>query len=286
MKCIEAVKKKTVHTQHIILLKHIIESLSERPNLILKSEFDSMADKIYGEVREFTLRMVEEFMKRVKDKELTEDHFVEEQIYTSRIQLIMMLIFKGKIRSDSKVSFQLLLKFLTSTEDENQHLQRLLDVIINEPIINKDNSKIFFGIFNSEDKTLKPSQIDMRIYKVFETLFYKINLDVGALRNYTKKYYAIAKHDKMVHLKNLWNICLKIMIKKEVKEKFYELLISCYFMCESKFEGEAAYNSWLLFIRDAKDYLEVRKISENESNFSLFLTFYSLTNWVENQNSN
>lgn len=250
--CLKDVLSRTIKTQHVILMNHIMDGLSNKRNYVIGSDFDKLLDRIYSQVKNFTLKMVREFKDRT-ESQINEDHFIEDQIYNTRIKMLLKLIFKGRPRNDSKSSFEQLITFLTSDEKQRDHLMRLLDIIQNDPIVTKENSEIFFGIFETENKLFNGEEMSVPIYEAFQKLFIGVNFEVGAIENFeSKKYYTIVKQDKLIHLDTLWNICLNKSLPKTVKDKYFLLLITCYFLGERNFEAPAALVAWNYFISDTK----------------------------------
>lgn len=252
--CAKEFEKGNAGTQHFILLNQILSSLNVRSSIILisSSEYDKTIDRIYNLIPNFSVALVQEFIKRSSSSAI-EDHFIYEQIYGTRLELIVQVIFKGKNQPDGEIAFNELLRYLLSSKEHKVLLEKLLAQIENEQLINKENALIFFNLLQKEPPIVEISQTTNSIVRVFKKLFIRLNIESGALKpSYTQRYLAIGKKEKFVYLDILWSICATKSFSDDVRNAFLELLLSCYFRDTRIFNGEDSRKAWGEFVLAAK----------------------------------
>lgn len=250
--CLESIRTDKCQSQHFIVLKNILDSASTKSQFIGSNQFDKISDKLYQGMPNFAIDMVKEFTRRITS-DVVEDHFIDEQIYGTRMRLIIMIIFRSKKRPDSEKAFEMVINFLTQEPSRREYLLKLLKILENEPVINKTNSKTFFDIFEKKDSLLKPEMIDHKLFKTFKRIFIDVNLEINSIQKFSaNNYYSLVKKDRVVFLNSLWNMCLVRNIVEPAKELFSELLVNVYFMAERSFEAPRALAAWNEFLDDAK----------------------------------
>lgn len=206
--CVKEIVSKTSGTQHIIILCNVLNTLNKKTNFVNASDFDKSIDRIYNSINNFTLSLVSEYKERASSQ-IVEEHFIDSQIYDTRISLILNLIFKGKMKKDSEMAFHQLLRFLIIEPSQSKNLQSLLNLLGKEDLLNKDNALIFFDIFKKEKNMIKSSDITMSLQSAFEKLFTDLNIEYGALKvTQNSKYTSILRKNKILYLDTLWKICL------------------------------------------------------------------------------
>jgi len=264
--CILKLKEKRCLTQYIILLKSLLDSLESRGNFMMGNEYDKLMEKIYTfGSQPLATAALNEFIDSTRRTPAEEEAaFNEERVNFSRIQLILLLIFKGKQKSDTLQVFKRLISFLLATADQTKNLYRFNSYLIQSDIIPQENIDIFFSVLNDRD-AIEDRFINENIYKLYETLFLRSNFRSGALEysNPQKRNLInITRQDKFVMLNLLWSFCLRRNLQGSVRDHFYKLLVECYFRTSRKYESTEAQRAWSAFTNDVTDQMNaIRQLS-------------------------
>ena len=108
--CIMRLREKKCLTQYIILLQRLLDSLDAKAGFIGGSEYDKVLEKLYysgpGSAVPLATLALEELISRFNSPTEEELAFNEDKIYFSRLQLILILVFKGKIKTDASTVFK------------------------------------------------------------------------------------------------------------------------------------------------------------------------------------
>ena len=274
--CILKLREKRCPTQYIVLLKALLESMDAKGNFILGSEYDKLMEKAYtfGGLPLPTLALNEfiECTRRTQAEE--EPAFNEDKVSTSRIQLILLLIFKGRQKSDTLTSFKKLLSFLLATADQAKNLNRLTNYLTNNDVIPSENGDTFFSVLNDQD-AIDDQYITENIFRLYETLFLRANMKSGALdyANPQKKtLLRIARQEKLTHLQQLWVFCLKRRLTGIVRDNFHKLLVECYFRTARKYESTEAQKAWTSLNNDVNDQISLIRQTTNATAKAILLS--------------
>lgn len=265
--CIMKLREKRCMTQYIVLLKSLLDSLEAKGSLFGSSEYEKALERLYaGNLASVAFEEYVETSKRPASEE--EAAFNEEKVFTSRLQLLILLIFKGKPKADGSATFRRLLAFLHADASQNKNLERFIAMMIQKDIANIDNIEIFFHTMNDLD-ALDNQYISANLFRLYEDLFLKCNVRNGALEyptNSKKNLVHIAKQEKFLFLKQLWNFCLKRSLKGANRENFYKLLVECYFRTTRKYEASEAQKAWTYFTNDVAEELNsVKAVADDNA---------------------
>lgn len=266
--CIAKLKEKKCMTQYIILLCSLLDSLEHKATIGIfsSSEFDKILDKLYnGNLATIVFEEFVETSKRLSPEDLTT--FNEDRVFNSRIQLFILLVFKGKQKPDAVVSFRKFVAHLLSDAENQANLERFISIMTSKDLSIYDNTEVFFNSMNDMDMIENP-QINGNIYGLYEDVFIKCNIKSGALEHSTSKknIIHIVKQEKFAFLKQLWIFCLKRQLKEGVKDSFYRLLVECYFRSNRKYEAVEAQKAWTYFTNDVADELtSIRSIGDPQA---------------------
>lgn len=257
--CVSKLKERPCLTRYVSLLKNLLSDLESKGlGLVvmnMTSEYDKVVDRLYASNLNLATLALEEYLElnnaRVKHEE---SDFTEDKKHTTRIHLILILIFKGKPKADSITVFKRFLKLLTSSSSLQKHLdEKFTKTLIEKDYVSSDNSDIFFSVMNDKE-FLNDAAISQSMFKVYETLFHRVNLKNGALQlsQTRKNFLAINKQDKFLHLKHLWYLCLTRKLKDSLRDHFIALLSECYFKGARKYESSEAVKAWIFFNEDSQ----------------------------------
>jgi len=250
-----------------VLLKSLLDSLDARGSLFASSEYEKSLERLYA--GNLAWVAFEEFVETTRRPAAEEEAaFNEEKVFTSRLQLLVLLIFKGKPKPDGSQTFRKLLAFLHSEPSQNKNLERLISMMRQKDIAQIDNIEIFFHTMNDLD-ALDNQYVGQQLLGLYEELFLKCNVKSGALecqQTGKKNLVHIAKQEKFVFLKQLWNFCLKRSLKGFTRESFYKLLVECYFRTTRKYEATEAQKAWTFFTNDVAEELNsIRSIADDNA---------------------
>lgn len=258
--CISKLKERPCLTRYVSLLKNMLSDLESKGlGLVvinMTSEYDKVVDKLYASNQNLATLALEEYIEMSQAKaKVEESDFTEDKKHTTRIHLILILIFKGKPKSDSIIVFKRFLRLLTSSPTFQKHLdEKFVKTLMEKDYIGSDNSDIFFSVMNDRE-FLSDSALSQNIFKLYETLFHRVNLKNGALQlsQTRKNFLAINKQEKFLHLKHLWFLCLTRKLKDPLREHFIVLLSECYFKGARKYEALEAMKAWAFFNEESQN---------------------------------
>lgn len=265
--CINKLKSRTCLTQHVVLLSSMLESLDSKGNFMTGftgSEYDKTLDKLYTQGNQGLATVVlEELLdESSKPEEDTKNPYNDEKSFMARINLILVLVFKGKQRPDSAKVFGGLMSHLVASPDSGRRLDAFRQHLLSKDFVNTENSSIFFTVMN--DLNLSDSiSTGLAVYKLYEAVFVSVNIRAGSLDKSSNKknLVIIVKQEKFVHLKQLWIFCLKSKITVSVKELFHKMLVECYFRGARKYESVEAQKAWTYFSNDVYDEMNAIRMN-------------------------
>lgn len=265
--CINKLKSRTCLTQHVYLLTSMLESLDSKGNFMTGftgSEYDKTLEKLYnqGGIGLATIAFEELLDSSTRTDEESKNAYNDEKTFMARINLILVLVFKGKQRPDSTKVFGKLMDHLISSTDNNRRLDIFRQHLLAKDFITPDNSGIFFSVMNDID-AIESVSSGLSVYKLYESIFINVNIKAGSLdKSLNKKNLVIiVKHEKFVHLKQLWIFCLKSRHAVNVKEVFHKMLVECYFRGARKYEAVEAQKAWTFFTNDVSDEMNAIRMN-------------------------
>lgn len=122
---LQSFKAGTCKSQHYIVLHNLLSKSSKKSGFLGMSsstEFDKILDRVFNDFPFFCTTLVQDFKTRV-ESELVEDHFTEEQIFGTRMNIIVTLIFMTKIRQDTKDAFEMMIAYLTQDSSKGKFFE-------------------------------------------------------------------------------------------------------------------------------------------------------------------
>lgn len=264
--CITKLRQKNCSTQHVYLLAVMLESLEAKGSFYSGSEYDKILDKIYMQGSQGLATVALEELAESSNRNSSEEEMAynDDKVFMARINLIVLLIFKGKQKADSTQAFRKLMQFIISNKENQKKLELFKNYLITKEIITQENSDVFFSVMNEFD-TVSSLSIGQSLFRLYEAIFININLKTGALDRSTNKktILLIVKQERFVHLKQLWIYCLRSQLESSVKELFHRLLVECYFRWNRKYEAVEAQKAWTYFSNDISDEMNaVRQCSD------------------------
>lgn len=247
--CISRFLEKDYGTQYFIIIKNVLADLDvNKKTMIFNSEFEKAIEKIYQQHPDFAKFLIDEYINKANSAD-EEVHFIKDHVMYTRLELIAMIIFKQKGR-ECPDEFYNLFVFLATKEDQEGYMTYFFKYLTDNNLITRDNSRIFFVIFESPQDSSGIFKFSDLVFKAFRKVFLAVNINSGALgKPYQRRrtYYSIANSDKFVFKNIVWKICLRGKMEPEMKDKFIHLLYQCYFRGQRCYDSSEAETAWKEF---------------------------------------